>query len=338
MKNKMTISDIAKAAGVSKTTVSFVMNNKEGVGMETRQRVLEVIRQNNYRPAMNSKRLFFQKSFTIAVMYDKTTGRVDRLFYLDVMNALLKRCAFYNYSLVYSEYSCSDGEISLPDNLLNKDVDGLVFLKDIPLAVVSALQGLAIPFVVADIHFEYDTLYTGKVDYRLAACNAVRYLIQNGHSRIGFVGNIRQTALYAQTFSGFQKALREAELQLTLGWCFENIHDRESTERYIPRLLKEKELPTAIFCMNDMLAIELIRCLQKHKISVPGDISVIAIDDLVLSDMIWPSLTTVAIDKEQLGSGAVDILMDLINGRETHSIVVTANNVIRRESVGKLPG
>ena len=108
-----------------------------------------------------------------------------------------------------------------------------------------------------------------------------------------------------------------------------------ANERY---LLKEKDLPTAIFCMNDMLAIELIRCLQKHKISVPGDISVIAIDDLVLSDMIWPSLTTVAIDKEQLGSGAVDVLMDLINGRETHSIVVTANNVIRRESVAKLPG
>lgn len=336
MKNKLTISDIAKAAGVSKTTVSFVMNNKEGVSVETRQRVMEVIRQNNYRPAMNSKRLFFQKSFTIAVMYDKTTSRIDNLFYLDIMNALLKRCTSYNYSLVYSEYSYSGGEISLPENVLNKDVDGLVFLKDIPLAMISALRELSIPFVVADTHSEYDTLYTVKVDYRLAAYNAVSYLIRQGHSRIGFVGNIKQTALYAQAFSGFQKALREANLQLVLDWCFENICDRESTERHIPRLLKEKDLPTAIFCMNDMLAIELIRCLQKQKRPVPKDISVIAVDDLLLSDVIYPSLTTVAIDKEQIGSSAVDILMDLINGRTTRSVVVTANNIVERESVRKL--
>lgn len=333
MKNNLTISDIAKLAGVSKATVSFVINNKEGISKETRQKVLDVIKETNYRPTMNSRRLYFQKTFTIAVMYDNGSYRMDNLFYLDIMNALLKRCTSYNYSLVYSEYSCTSSEIVLPDNVLNKDVDGLIFLKDLPLALISTLQGLDIPFVVADAHTEYDSLYTVRVDYRLAAYNAVKYLIGQGHRRIGFIGNMQLTAFYAQIFSGYQKALREYDLPLELDWCFENVHNRETTEQFIGQLLREKELPTAVFCMEDVLAIELIRFLQKHAISVPEDISVIAIDDIVLSNMIYPSLTTVAVDKAQIGSSAIDILMDLISNRATSSTIVTANRIVERESV-----
>lgn len=185
MKNNLTISDIAKMAGVSKTTVSFVLNNKEGISEETRQKVLDVIRETNYKPALNSKRLYFQKSFTIAVVFDKNTYRSDNLFYFDIMNTLLKRCTAYNYSLVYSEYSYVNDVITLPENILNKDVDGLIFLKDIPLALISTLQQLEIPFVVADDHSDHSSLYTVKVDYRLAAYTAVKYLIDQGHRRIG---------------------------------------------------------------------------------------------------------------------------------------------------------
>lgn len=336
MKNKPTISDIAKAAGVSNTTVSFVLNNKEGISQETRQRVLDVIKETNYKPTMNSRRLYFQKSFTIAVMFDAETYHADNLFYLDIAGTLLRQCAAHNYSLVYSEYSCVDNNVSLPDNVLDRDVDGLIFLKDLPLALISKLQSLDIPFVVADAHSEYDTLYTVKVDYRLAAYNATNYLIQQGHRHIGFIGNMRHTAFYAQVFSGFQKALREHGLPLELSWCFEKIHDRDSVEQNISQLLKEKQRPTAILCMEDILAIELIRFLHKSKVDVPEEISVIAIDNIVLSNMIFPSLTTVAISKDQIGSHAVDILMNLINEKPTSSQIVTANNIVVRESVKKL--
>ena len=101
-------------------------------------------------------------------------------------------------------------------------------------------------------------------------------------------------------------------------------------------MLSEKELPTAIFCMEDILAIELIRYLQKRKVAVPDDISVISIDDIILSNQIYPSLTTVAIDKEQIGSSAIDILMDLINGKTPESVIVTSNNIVVRESVKRV--
>lgn len=333
MKSKLTISDIAKAAGVSKTAVSFVLNNKEGVSKQTRQKVLDVIKETNYRPTMNSKRLFFQKSFTIAVVFDETSYRFDNLFYLDIMSALLKRCTAFNYSLVYSEYSCVDGVVTLPDNVLNKDVDGLVFLKDIPAPLIATLQNLDIPFVVADAHSVHENLYSVNVDYRLAAYTAVKHLIAQGHRHIGFVGNTNLPAFYAQVFSGYQQALEESKLSVNPDWCFDTIYNRETTEQFIAPLLKQKQLPTAIFCMEDVLAIALIRYLQKNKFSVPDDISVIAIDDIILSNEIYPGLTTVAIDKDQLGCSAIDILMSLINKTPTGSVSMTATEIVVRESV-----
>lgn len=336
MKNNLTISDIARIAGVSKTAVSFVLNNKEGISEETKQRVLKVIEQTNYKPTLNSKRLYFQKSFTIAVVFDKSTYRPDNLFYFDIMNALLKRCIIYNYSLVYSEYSYIDENLTLPENITNKDVDGLIFLKDIPSALISTLHNLSIPFVVADDHSDHASLHTVKADYRLAAHTAVQYLIDQGHHRIGFIGNMQLPAFYVQIFSGYQKALQEAGLPLNQSWTFEKIQDRKTVELYISQLLKEEKLPTAIFCMEDILAIELIRYLQKCSVKVPDDISVISIDDIILSSQIYPSLTTIAIDKEKLGSCAIDMLMDLINGNTPENVVVTSNNIILRESVKKL--
>lgn len=336
MGNNLTINDIAEMANVSKTTVSFILNGKEGISEKTRRKVLDVIEQTNYKPTLNSKRLYFQKSFTVAVVFDKSVPVFDNVFYFGIMNALLKRCMHYNYSLIYSEFSFVGEELTLPDNILDKDVDGLIFLKDIPLILITKLQALDIPFVIADDHSEHTSLYTVKADYQLAAYTAVHYLIEQGHRDIGFVGNMDLPAFYTQIFSGYQKALKEAGLTLELSWFFDKISDRDTTETYISQLLHQKKLPTAIFCMEDFLGIELIRYLQKCGLHVPQDISVIAIDDIIISSQIYPSLTTVAINNEEIGTYSIDILMDLINKKKTKSITISSNNIIIRESVRSL--
>ena len=336
MGKKLTINDIAKMANVSKTTVSFILNNKEGVSEQTRQKVLSVIEQTNYKPTLNSKRLYYHKSFTIAVVCDKDAPIFDNIYYYGIMSALLKRCTHYNYTLAYSEYSFDGNELILPENIQDKDVDGLIFLKDIPLALISKLHALAIPFVVVDDHSEYDSLYTVKLDCELAAYTAVSYLIQQGHCKIGFIGNMNLPSFYTQVFSGYQRALKESNLSIELSWFFDKIQDRETMEAYISQMIQEKELPTAIFCMEDFLAIELIRFLQKSNVKVPDDISVISVDDLIISNQIYPGLTTVAVDKEQMGRSAIDILMDLINKKETKSITVSSTDLIVRESVKSL--
>lgn len=333
MKRDLTIADIAKMANVSKTTVSFVLNNKGGVGEQTRQKVLSVIEKTNYRPTLNSRRLYYHKTFTIAVVFDKSAPVFDNLFSFGIMNALLKRCMYYDYALVYSEYSMEGDVPVLPGNITNQDVDGLIFLRDIPLTLISRLHELKLPFVVADDHSEHSALHTVKADYCLAAYTAVEYLTRQGHEKIGFVGNMGLPAFYIQVLSGYQKALKDAGKPLELAWFFDNIRTMEDVENCVSDMLAGGSMPTALFCMEDMLAIELIRCLQKHGVNVPEDVSVIAIDDIILSAQIYPALTTVALDKEALGSYAVDLLMDLINGKDPQSITISSNNLIVRESV-----
>jgi len=338
MKQNLTIADIAKMANVSKTTVSFVLNDKPGVSQETRQKVLSIIDKTNYRPTLNSRRLYYHKTFTIAVVFDKSAPVFDNLFSYSIMNALLKRCMHYDYALVYSEYSMDGDMPVLPPNITNKDMDGLVFLRDIPLTLISKLHELDMPFVVADDHSEHASLHTVKADYALAAYTAVDYLISQKHRKIGFVGNMNLPAFYIQVLSGYQKALKGAGLTLDLSYFFDKAQSPEDIEECVEKMIASRELPTAIFCMEDILAIYLIQSLQKHGLRVPDDISVIAIDDIILSSRVYPALTTVALDKDALGSYAVDLLMDLVNGKDSGSITVSSNNLIVRESVKALDG
>lgn len=336
MKDHITIDDVARLAQVSKATVSFVLNGKKGVSQATRDKVMAVIEQLNYRPTMNSKRLYYQKSFTIAAVFDKTVHTSNNLFYYDIMNALLKRCIAYNYVLVYSEYSMEDGQPVLPDNILNKDVDGLIFMKDIPLVLISRLNGLGIPFVVVDDHSAHSSLYTVRTDYRLAAYTAAKYLISQGHRQIGFIGNANISAFYLDTLTGCQDALREAELPLNLTFCYDRIDCRARIEETFAGFREKPNRPTAFFCMEDLLAIELIRFCQKTGIDVPGELSVIAIDDIIPSDLIYPGLTTIALEKEEMSFAAIDILIDLISGRKTQSKVIPSNRIVIRDSVREL--
>ena len=336
MKTTLTINDIARLANVSKTTVSFVLNNKEGISDETRKKVLSVIEEHNYKPSLNSLRLNYHKSFTIAVVFEQSESLFSNFFYANIMNALLKRCIHYNYSLVYTEFIQEDDSISLPENVLTKDVDGVIFLHDIPTSIIDTLNTIDMPFIVVDDHSEQDGIPSVKADYRLAARTAVDYLIEQGHKKIGFIGNTALPAFYSQVFSGYEKSIKNANLSINPAWCSQQCVDRESIEAFIEQLFELEEQPTALFCMEDLLAIEVIRCLQKNKKHVPEDYSVIAIDDIILSGLIYPGLTTVSLDKEQIGLNAVDILMEMINNNNPKSMVISSNEIVIRESVQSL--
>ena len=150
------------------------------------------------------------------------------------------------------------------------------------------------------------------------------------------MGNMNLPAFYIQVLSGYQKALKGAGLSLDLSYFFDKVQSPEDTEECVQKMIASGERPTAIFCMEDILAISLIRSLQKHGLRVPEDISVVSIDDIILSSRVYPALTTVALDKDALGSYAVDLLMDLLNGKDSKSITVSSNNLVVRESVKTL--
>ncbi len=162
---------------------------------------------------------------------------------------------------------------------------------------------------------------------------ATRYLIVHGHRNIGFIGSSYIPDFYLQTFTGFRNALAEANLQLQPAWMQVDASDENSAYKCMERIVSTPSLPTAIFCPADIYAIGAIRCAREKGLRVPEDISFIGIDDILLSRYYEPGLTTVRIDKEEMGCLAMETIVKKINGQPAGTVIVKSDNLIVRDSV-----
>lgn len=150
---KMTIKEIAQLAGISASAVSIVLNNRPGVSENTRERVWEIIRQNNYVPNPNSRRLLFDKSDNITVLLAKDRKDLSNQFYVELNNEIAPECDKAGCNLVYAFYEVtSDGEAIFPKIIEHRDTGGIIFLGNPPAQVQQKIISYEIPFVIADTH------------------------------------------------------------------------------------------------------------------------------------------------------------------------------------------
>ncbi|NLW53465.1 MAG: LacI family transcriptional regulator, partial [Clostridiaceae bacterium] len=175
-------------------------------------------------------------------------------------------------------------------------------------------------------------------DYRTAAFRAATYLINMGHRDIAYIGNHSETLqdFNLLTFSGFQKATSQNNISLGTNRIQLEAHDEDSLQECINKALNGPSRPTALFCTTDYYAILAIRYLHSQGINVPDDISIISIDNLPISKFMTPSLTTVRIDREKIGTRGFELIQKLINQEECESIVIDSYDVIVRESVARI--
>jgi len=331
--SKLTIKDIAKMAGVSPTAVSFVINNKEGVGEETRKRVEDVIKKTNFKPSLNSRRLFFKKSFNISIVVNYNSSPFDNLFYMEIAKGILEKSKEYGYNIVFTDISFEGNKFILPDIIKQNDTDGIIFLQDTEKTVLNEIDRYNIPCVVIDAHSLNDNVTSIYVDYVLACYTATRYLIDNGHKAIAFIGSSYLPEFYLQAFSGFRKALEEAQISIPPSWIQIDAIDEVSSYECMERILKKNPIPTAVFCAGDIFAIGAIKCSKDHGYRIPKDLSFTAVDDILLSRYIEPKLTTVRIDMTKMGILALELIVKKINGEQMESVMIESDNLIVRESV-----
>lgn len=330
---KLTIREIAKMAGVSPTAVSFVINNREGVSDETRRRVNEVIERTNFKPSLNSRRLFFKKSFNISIIIRNTSSPFNDLFYFEIAKGLLQKSKEFGYNIVFTDITVKGNEVILPDIIKRNDTDGVIFLQDTEKSVLTEVSRHNIPFVIVDSHSADNDITCIKADYELSSQTAVKYLIENGHRDIGFIGSSYIPDFYLQAFSGYKNALAELNLPLQPAWIQADATDESSAYKCMERILSCQSVPTAVFCATDMFAIGAIKCAKDKGYNIPSDISFAAIDDILLSRYYEPKLTTIRIDKENMGYLAMEAIVKKIHGEPVASTVVESGNLIIRDSV-----
>ncbi|MGB9870828.1 MAG: LacI family DNA-binding transcriptional regulator [Anaerolineae bacterium] len=339
MPDRPTSRDVARLAGVSRTTVSLVLNNVPDVPIspETRQRVLEAARQLNYYPDASARRLVSGKTSTIALVWHRGPDRTYRDAFLPgLLQGVTRAARLYGYYVLFRPIEPDEPDDAWVELARGRHTDGLILsgprsddtaLLDLhregfPLVLHGQLPGADIPSV--------------DVDNERGAMTAVRHLLALGHRRIGMITNapLAYTAS-RQRLEGYRRALQEAGIPYDEALVRYGNFDEESGRQAMEALLAREERPTAVFVASDMVAIGALRALQEHGLRAPEDVAIASFDDIAASRYLTPALTTVHVPTFGLGWSAAELLIRIIEGDTPNETQVRLETeLIVRESCG----
>lgn len=330
---KTTIKKIAALAGVSTTTVSYVLNNRPGISQKTRNLVLRIAEQENY--VLNSHSNHQYPKFNIYLIIDEFSS-FGSLFYSTILDSLSITAGKYGYNIIISNKVSSFRESEIVQAILRGDVDGVILLHDPDAEAYFFLKQCHVPFVVIDSHTKSADFPRVCVDYDIAAYTAVDHLLSLGHNKIAFIGQQTVPDFYISTFHGYRKALQTHHVDLRPEWIQTEACDFESAFNCMKQILNCDNQPTAIFCASDLFALASMNCIQKHGKRVPWDYSVVGIDDLHISQIYYPALSTIHLDTYEMAFKAIELLSKMVDPDSNHvsqqTVFLESDSLIIRES------
>jgi DNA-binding LacI/PurR family transcriptional regulator len=329
-----TSADVAARAGVSRTTVSFVLNGRDGaISPATRQRVIDAASQLGYHPHAPARQLAGGSSQTIGLVLCQSPEQVagDALL-ADTLRGMTAAARLAGFRVIVEAVEPKGGRYA--DLLRSGRTDGLVVsgprvddpeLRGIvsdrfPVVLQGSLPGLDVTSV--------------DVDNRAGARGAVEHLISLGHRRIGCITNapLAYTAA-SERLDGYRAALREANIEPSPDWIVEAAFDAQSGHRAMARLLAAGEFD-AVFVASDVVAFGAIGALRAAGRRVPDDISIVGFDDIPLAAFLDPPLTTVRLPAYELGHAAGTALVDRIGHPGPPRRTLLATELVVRSSTG----
>ncbi len=338
-KPRATSADVAARAGVSRTTVSFVLNAKVDAGIPpgTRRRIEEAARELGYHPHGAARALAGGTSQTIGLVLRQSAEQVaaDALL-AETLWGVASEARTGGYRVLVEPLSPDGGRYS--DLLLSQRADGLIVsgprVDDDELASLVAdgfpiiLQGW-LPGVPAP---------SVDIDNRASARIAVEHLVALGHRRIGCITNapLAYTAA-SERVAGYREALAAAEIGLDDDLIAEGAFDAASGYAAMSSLLAVAGPVTAVFVASDVVAFGALRALREARRRVPADVSVVGFDDIPLARHFDPPLTTVRLPANALGAAAGKALVDRLAGRPTSERTLLPTELIVRESTAACP-
>lgn len=337
-RRKITSHDVAARAGVSRTTVSYVLNNVEtaNISEQTRLRVLDAADALGYVPNAAAQMLAGHRSHIIGLVFPRTHPHLaTHLFLLQILEGLMGVVQQQGMRLLIDSVE-SSVESAYVDLAHAKRIDGLILIDAPP--EDRALQQLAqddFPIVtLGDLH---PNLCSVDVDNRVGARQAIEHLLAQGHQRIGCITNVPLRATDSNPrLLGYQDALRQNGIVLDETLVAEGLYSPESGFAAMQQLLATPHPPTALFVASDVVAFGAMAAMQDHGFAIPQDMAVVGFDDVPLAQYTNPPLTTVRMPTVAMGRRAGELLYDQILGRtvEPHVLLET-ELIIRASSVRK---
>lgn len=336
--SRPSIKDVARVAGCSVSTVSLVVNGHGNVSEETRARVMKVVHDLGYHATRAARGLASRTSGNLGFILRNDHFSQAEPFYTRVFLGAEFAAREHNFYVLLSTVSLrfSDKK-DLPRFLLERNVDGVIIAGKVSLRFIEQVESFGIPIVLVDFAVRRKRYASILIDNKAGARAAMEHLIAGGHRDIAFVsGDIEHPSL-AERLQGYRDTLADHGIPVQ-----ERFVDTREPDSRIPngaaameRLLQQKPYPTAVFAANDATAIGCIQTLRAHGLGIPEQVAVVGFDDVEISSLMHPRLTTLRVFKEELGRQAVDTIVAMIHNGD--SVVVTKHlpvELIVRESSG----
>jgi LacI family transcriptional regulator len=333
----LTLEDIAKQTGVSRSTVSRVMNNHPNVREDVRKRVLETIRQTGYHPNAAARTLASQRSWVIGLVLPHSVS----FFFTDpyfphLTKGIAQACNQHNYTLALFLVGTKEDEEKIYPRVTRRGLlDGVIVQASHhgDQKIIGYLVDAKMPLVVAGRPFRSDNVSYIDIDNVNSSYNAVSHLVRLGYKRIGTITGPANSAAGIDRRDGYSKALTERGAILDENLLVEGDFTEMGGYYAMQKLILAK--PDAVFAASDTMAIGAMRAARDAGLKIPEDVALVGFDDLPLATLSDIQLTTVRQPVIQFGVNVVELLIDLIeNGISPPRHIIMNTELIIRNSCG----
>lgn len=314
----VTIKDIAKALGLSNSTVSRALRDSYEISIETKQKVLAYAASMNYRPNPVALSLKERRTRSIGIV----VSEIANSFFSQAINGIESIAQANGYNVIITQtQESSEREIENINHLASRSVDGIIISlssETTDLSLLTSLHEQGMPFVFFDR--VADNINTHKVisnNYQ-GAYDATEHLIKSGYKRIAFLGNAAYLSIIKERLAGYTKAHADNNLPVDeslIKYCQHGGLIYAEAEEAIKSLMKSRKKPDAILACADKLTTNCLRYFHAHKIKVPEQVALVGFSNLDLTELLKPSLSVIRQQAFEIGQQSMELLLQLIESK-----------------------
>lgn len=333
----LTLEDIAKLAGVSRSTVSRVVNEQPNVRDNVRKRVLEVIQETGYHPNVAARTLASQHSWTIGLILPHSVSFFfTDPYYPHLTKGIAQACNQYDYTLALFLVSSKEDEEKIFPRVSRKSLlDGVIVQSGHhgDQGIIGQLVDAKMPLVVVGRPFRSDNVSYIDIDNVNAAYNATAHLVRLGYQRIATITGPETSTVGIDRKIGYRKALIERGRIINEALIKAGDFTEAGGYYAMQQILLAR--PDAVFAASDVMAIGAMRAVRDAGLCIPEDVAFVGFDDLPIATLSDTQLTTIRQPVVSFGARAVEILVDLIeNGIHPPRHIIMDTELVIRDSCG----
>ncbi|MCY1713429.1 LacI family DNA-binding transcriptional regulator [Caproiciproducens galactitolivorans] len=322
---RTTVKDVAKAVGLSTTTVSLVLNNKPNrIPKATREIVLKAAKDLNYRPNHIAVSMVTKKTHTIGLILPD----ISNLYFSELAKVIEEQFHKYGYNVLYGNTNGTlEHDFEYLNLFIDRSVDAVIMTvsSNYSEKEIKSLHEIAemnnVPIMMVDRTLDDPRFMSVLLDQKLGGYLATNYLIHLGHRKIACITGPKSLRISIERLEGYKSALQDAGLPFDPALIVEGDFRVDSGVQALPYILGQNA--TAVFSLNDMMAIGVYRECRRYHLSIPQDLSIVGFDDIFIDEFLEPPLSTIAQPVVEIGEYAVKKMMTVLEGEEDPSCADT---------------